>query len=244
MVEIRGQENLRSIRDNKRITFIIDKEKKIFHSKKCPLLDEECLHDNNLLPIKYAVKKNYQPCNICNPQYNILSQGEKLCELARGYGIETELKDPYIYAYTLLDEWFFNYKDSPVTLHHKNLYRRTDGRGVRLPGDFHKQEYSFEFPSHALAYIRNHTNAIIRYRLIPRTAQLRLETAVDGSKKLFCGSEEISPGDYVKVLLPEGWQEIQMNEENGCWRIVSYGFEEHSPIGLFAKVDSVVRKDS
>lgn len=250
-------ERLQGMRNNERILLIADKEAKVYHRKDCELLDRDFVHKNNLVGVRYSVGKGYVPCEACKPELPVPEKrepspsviGRKLCEVAGRYGMEAELMGNFIYISTLVDEWYFDIKADPIVLHHKNVDKRTDGKGACLPGDYHRQSGTFESPMAALVYIRNHTDSAISRAAPHHTAQLQLKILPGECPKLFCNTIELKPGDRVTVLLPGEWKEVELGGRKGregmeYWYIATPQYSSYTPVGMFVQIESIVRRDN
>lgn len=241
-------EKLSSYRSNAQYLLIGDSDRKIYHRKECTFLDRLEVRKKSLLPMCYNIGRGWRPCPQCKPAAPAMREprekegaarplGEQLCRIAGRYGMQAKLIGSNIYITTICDEWFFNYRASPIILHHKNTERRMDGAGRVLEGDYHRQADGFDTPFQTMMYIRNHTGSVVNREFAPSAAQLRLETGGDGSAQLLCGEIALAPGRTITALFPCGWHEVVVNiKTDGRWYIATPDFSPYSPAGLFAKV--------
>lgn len=89
---------------------------------------------------------------------------EQLVAVSKQYGLHAEVVGGMAYITTIAGEWYFNYNDRPIKLHHKNAETRYDRDG-NPTGQYHTQPMIFHAPLQALTYIRNHEQAEIKRQM-------------------------------------------------------------------------------
>ena len=149
-------EKLLAMQRREDVVFIGDKHLKFYHRKDCSCAEN--IRKNNLVPCGTNPETaGFHPCRLCNPSPvrnpekeiptpvrisdppRIKSPkntpiGLMLRDRAAQYGMAADVIGPNIYISTVADEWYFNYTETPITLHHKNTEVREYGDGRRGPG--------------------------------------------------------------------------------------------------------------
>jgi hypothetical protein len=77
------------------------------------------------------------------------------------YGMHAEFSGGTVFVTTVAGEWFFDYNDRPIRLHHKNYIAMVAKIGKSLQ-HYHLQHERFASPLHALRYISGHDLALKR----------------------------------------------------------------------------------
>lgn len=167
-------QRLLSLRNNEDCCFIGDKATKNYHRKDSQCPDLYILKKNLACLGRNPALQGYRPCPICHPERVELppaqprSGGKKktranltqeaLIAAAEGYGLHLEFIGPNVYVTTIAGEWYFNYVDRPILLHHKNnrTYLNKTGKPKNY---YHNQEISFPSPLDAIKYIFRHERA-------------------------------------------------------------------------------------
>lgn len=107
-------------------------------------------------PVPVAVKKD-RP--VRRTKSELMRQS--LAELADRHGMHIAFKGGTALVTTIAGEWFFDYNQRPISLHHKNndIRLRLDGTPN---GHYRVQALTFPTPLAALAYIYRHERAAER----------------------------------------------------------------------------------
>lgn len=152
--------------------FIGDKSKKLYHAKNCPCISQIVKKDLEACGANPEFH-GFKPCCECKPTPVAVKKDrsapksrselmrQALAELADRHGMHIAFKGGAALVTTIAGEWFFDYNQRPVQLHHKNndLRLRADGTPN---GHYHVQALTFPTPMTALAYIYHHERAAER----------------------------------------------------------------------------------
>ena len=176
-------EKLLAMQRREDVFFIGDKHLKLYHHKDCTRV--EGINKNDLVPCGTNPETaGFYPCKVCapapvlDPEQEVPTPvkissppkikipkdnpiGRALLDRATAFGMTANLIGPNIYISTIADEWYFNYTNTPIVLHHKNTEVRKYDDGRRMPGHYHQQPYHFQTPLEALAYINRHSEIAV-----------------------------------------------------------------------------------
>ena len=256
-------EKLLAMQRREDVFFIGDKHLKLYHHKDCTRV--EGINKNDLVPCGTNPETaGFHPCKVCapapvlDPEQEVPTpvkissppkikipkdnpSGRALLDRATAFGMTANLIGPNIYISTIADEWYFNYTNTPIVLHHKNTEVRKYDDGRRMPGHYHQQPYHFQTPLEALAYINRHSEIAVGRSLKPEAAQLQLVSVPDYPPLLVCNGEPLETGSRVTALFPDGWRYIKLELSEGAgeepqWVITTPEYSIYSPVGLFIRL--------
>ena len=126
-------------------------EKSGFHA--CP----KCLPQR---VAEHSLKnKSRRPSNIIKTKAEIIK--EQLKAICESYGIYVDFSGSMAFVTTIAGEWYFDFCDRPIRIHHLNSDQRLDSGGD-LVSYSHVQKNTFTSPAHAIAYIFHHEQAAIK----------------------------------------------------------------------------------
>lgn len=172
MSGISRTERLRRMLARQDCYFVGNSSRKYYHTKDCPYI--------SLIVKKDLVAcgpnpefQGFKPCPECKPVPVAVKKDrpalrtkselmrQALAELADRHGMHVTFKGGSALVTTIAGEWFFDYNQRPICLHHKNndIRLRPDGTPN---GHYHVQTLTFPTPMAAMAYIYHHERAAER----------------------------------------------------------------------------------
>ena len=157
-------------------SFVGDKSTGLYHNRSCELLSS--LNPNTIQGCgKNPEDSGFLPCPKCLPSRVAKPRSikkvrkkpktkaelikEQLIRISEAYGMHVQIVGNVAFVTSVAGEWYYNYCERPIKLRHQNTEQRFDAQG-RSTGFYHKQDYEFASPAHALAYIHRHEQATIR----------------------------------------------------------------------------------
>ncbi len=169
-------ERLQSLRNNRDYFFIGDTANNLYHRKSSQCLELYVKRKDMVGLGRDPASRGLRPCPLCRPELVELPPApretgkkksranitkEALMAAAEGYGLHLEFIGPNLYVTTIAGEWYFNYVDRPIMLHHKNnkLYLDRTGKPKRY---YHNQDITFPSPLDAIQYIYRHERAAFK----------------------------------------------------------------------------------
>lgn len=165
-------ERLRRMLARQDCYFIGDRSSKRYHAKDCPCIEMIVKKDLEACGANPEFQ-GFKPCPQCKPVPVVVKKKhavpktkselmrQALAELADRHGMHIAFKGGSALVTTIAGEWFFDYNQRPICLHHKNndIRLRSDGTPN---GHYHMQALTFPTPLSALAYIYHHERAAER----------------------------------------------------------------------------------
>nr|WP_326184523.1 hypothetical protein [uncultured Oscillibacter sp.] len=165
-------ERLRRILARQDCYFVGDKRSKRYHTKDCVCISQIVKKDLEACGPNPELHE-FKPCPVCKPipvivkkeRSNLKTKSElmrqAMAELAERHSMHIEFKGGSAMVTTIAGEWFFDYNQRPICLHHKNNDARFHADGTS-DGYYHVQKLTFPTPLAALAYIYHHERAAER----------------------------------------------------------------------------------
>lgn len=172
MSGISRTERLRRILARQDCYFVGDKTSKYYHMKDCPCIAQIVKKDLEACGSN-PEHHGFKPCSVCKPSPVIVKKErpalkskselmrQAMAELAERHSMHVEFKGGSALVTTIAGEWFFDYNQRPICLHHKNNDARFRADGTS-DGYYHIQKLTFPTPLAALAYIYHHERAAER----------------------------------------------------------------------------------